>query len=335
MKATREDIKKNLIKYDITEFQIEKIADEIIEYSHWNTSLDASVPDICPKCGIVHPPVIKGGKSNTGKQMYRCKACGKRFTATNGHLMEHSHLDKSKWKVVIMDTIKGNSLKATAKYISVNILTAFRMRHKLLRFLEDRLQNSVLAGYVEADETFVNMNGKGHIGDLELEVRNASGQAGIGKMACIACVVEPNGAAYCRSYNWGNIGCFDTEQILSHVEVGSTLITDGHVSYKTPSKKLELDRIIVNGKDSKLETNLNAINSFHNQIKELIRFYRGVSVKYINRYCALFSLRWTIKVKRTADVISYVKELIWNHRMHETLEQVLNENLWDPIASWS
>ena len=59
-------------------------------------------------------------------------------------------------------------------------------------------------------------DGKGHIGDLELEIRNASGQA------CIASVVEPNGAAYCRSYNLGKIGCFDTEQILPHVEVGST-----------------------------------------------------------------------------------------------------------------
>ena len=63
MKATREDIKKSLVKYDITEFQIEKIADEIIEYSHCNTSLYASIPDVCPKCGVVHPPVIKGGKS--------------------------------------------------------------------------------------------------------------------------------------------------------------------------------------------------------------------------------------------------------------------------------
>ena len=65
-------------------------------------------------------------------------------------------------------------------------------------------------------------DGKGHIGDFELEARTASGQASIGKMDRIASVVEPNGAAYCRSYNLGKIGCFDTEQILPHVEVGST-----------------------------------------------------------------------------------------------------------------
>lgn len=334
MESTREEIKKSLTRFDITESQLEEIAEIILEYSHWNTSMEASIPENCPKCGTPHPAVIKGGKTNTGKQMYRCKTCAKRFTATNGHLMEYSHMDKSEWRIAIIDTIQGVSLKGTAKKISSNVLTSFRMRHKLLRFLEHRLQDSVLGGYIEADETFVGLNGKKRIGELEKEIRNSSKQSGTGKMACIACVVEPGGTAFCRSYGWGGIGNFDTEQILSHVKRGSTVITDGRKSYKSASKNLGLKRISVNGKDCKQEVNLNAVNSFHSQIKQLLRFYRGVSVKYINRYCSLFSLRWTIKVKKATEILALVKDLIWNHRMHETQRQILTENLWYPIPSW-
>lgn len=334
MEATRTEIKKSLERFDITECQIEVLADQILEYSYWNTSLDVSVPDICPKCGMIRPAVIKGGKSNTGKQMYRCKSCGKRFTATNGHLLEHSHIDKSLWRVLIMDTIRGFSLKETKEKIDVNILTVFRMRHKLLRFLEDSMQDIQLDGYVEADETFVNLNGKRRIGELEEEIRESSKQAGIGKMACIACVVQPGGAAFCKSYGWGGFGITDAEIILSHVKEGATLVTDGKNSYKNTSKKLGLERIQVDGKDCESENNLKAINSFHSQIKDLIRHYRGISVKYINRYCALFSLRWTIKIKKTAEILTAIKELIWNHRMKETFYSVLTKNLWNPISSW-
>ena len=173
------------------------------------------------------------------------------------------------------------------------------------------------------------------MGTLESEVRSSSKQDGISKMACIACVVDPHGAAYCRSYNWGYLGCADAERILSHVKPGSTIVVDGLTSYKSPASSLMLERIKVDGKNSEDEINLNAVNSFHSQIKQLLRFYRGVSVKYINRYCALFSLRWTIKVKNASEILSYIKDLLWDFRMKENYFKVFSQNLWNPLGEYA
>jgi len=314
METTKENIRNVLGQFDITQHQAERIADMILDYAHSNSLLEVSIPEQCPKCGVYHPAVVRNGKTSSGKQMYRCSCCGRRFTATSGHLMENSHFGKDKWRGMIIDTICGLSIRSTAKSLSISVPTAFRMRHKVLRFLEESTQDTMLRGFVEADETFLRLNGKRRTGELEREIRGSSKQAGTGKMACIACAVEPGGAAFCRSYNWGAIGSADTDRILSHISTGSTIVVDGWKTYKASSERLSLKRISVGGEDRDGESNLNAVNSFHQQIKQLIRFYRGISVKYINRYCALFSMRWTIKVKDSTEILSQVKELIWNFR---------------------
>ena len=160
MKESKEKIKEVLQQFDITQFQINKLADAILEYSCLNSSMDVPAPEICPKCGVYHPHVVKGGMSSTGKQMYRCTSCGKRFLSTNGNIMEYSHLDSSQWRQLIIDTIQGKSLEHSAEVIDVSVFTAFKMRHKLLRYLEERMKDVVLQGTLETDETFVGMNCK-------------------------------------------------------------------------------------------------------------------------------------------------------------------------------
>ena len=160
MRETKEKIKEVLQQFDITQSQINILADAILEYSCLNSSMEVLAPEICPKCGAYHPHVVKGGRSSTGKQMYRCTSCGKRFLPTNGNIMEYSHLDSSQWRQLIVDTIQGKSLKHSAEVLDISVYTAFRARHKLLRYLEERMKDVVLQGVVEADETFVGMNCK-------------------------------------------------------------------------------------------------------------------------------------------------------------------------------
>ena len=75
---------------------------------------------------------IKSGFANSGKQMLRCKECGKRFVVDRGQLTFYSHQDQSKWNELILDTLNGVSLKETAAKINVNERNVFNMRHKLL-----------------------------------------------------------------------------------------------------------------------------------------------------------------------------------------------------------
>ena len=68
--------------------------------------------------------------------MYRCKHCNKCFVVDHGQLTYYSHQSEQKWNQLIDDTVAGYSLKTSADHISVCEETAFRMRHKLLYFLE-------------------------------------------------------------------------------------------------------------------------------------------------------------------------------------------------------
>lgn len=82
-------------------YQIENIKRQIIDYQSLNLAEKKTNLDMCPKCGAIHPRLIRGGKSHSGKQMYRCKECDKRFTYDNGHLTWHSHQSYDKWSMFI------------------------------------------------------------------------------------------------------------------------------------------------------------------------------------------------------------------------------------------
>ena len=63
-------------------FQIEKIDREITDYLDTNNKMNTYHFEYCPKCGCYHPRLVKSGFANSGKQMLRCKSCGKRFVVT-------------------------------------------------------------------------------------------------------------------------------------------------------------------------------------------------------------------------------------------------------------
>ncbi|MEE0465599.1 transposase, partial [Holdemanella sp.] len=92
-------------------FQIEKIDCEITDYLDTNNKMNTYHFEYCPKCGCYHPRLIKSGFANFGKQMLRCKECGKRFVVDRGQLTFYSHQDQSKWNELILDTLNGVSLK--------------------------------------------------------------------------------------------------------------------------------------------------------------------------------------------------------------------------------
>lgn len=113
-------------------FQIEKIDREITDFLDTNSKMNTYYFEYCPKCGCYHPRLVKSGFANSGKQMLRCKECGKRFVIDRGQLTFYSHQDQSKWNELILDTLNGVSLKETAAKINVNERNVFNMRHKLL-----------------------------------------------------------------------------------------------------------------------------------------------------------------------------------------------------------
>ena len=97
-------------------FQIEKIDRETTDFLDTNSKIDTYHFEYCPKCGCYHPRLVKSGFANSGKQMLRCKECGKRFVIDRGQLTFYSHQDQSKWNELILDTLNAMSLICAINY---------------------------------------------------------------------------------------------------------------------------------------------------------------------------------------------------------------------------
>ena len=108
----------------IPDFILGKIIDILDSYEKDSTTAEGLAFEHCPKCGIVHPKVIKGGKTSTGKQMYRCMECQRRFTADYGTYSFYSH-QRPEPERHDQDDLAGD-LEAVSHALRINIATAFR-----------------------------------------------------------------------------------------------------------------------------------------------------------------------------------------------------------------
>ena len=171
--ALKPDCEEKLYDYQIK--RVNRIYQEFVDL---NQTADFKLIKVCPKCGVVNPKVIKGGHANSGKPMYKCCVCGKRFVSDNGTLTFYSHQDASKWSDFIKETMSGKSIAECAALINVSIRTAFRMRHKLMDFLNEAmkldLEDHPLSNEVECDETYYHESHKGlkdkKLADIEDEI---------------------------------------------------------------------------------------------------------------------------------------------------------------------
>ena len=103
----------------------------------------------CKRCGSER--ITKGGKNKTGKQRYRCKACGCSFSPSSGSLFPKSHLSKEQLREYIKVFLKGETLAVCKEVCGVGYQTAFEWRGRLLNILrgypEDSIASEVVSWY--------------------------------------------------------------------------------------------------------------------------------------------------------------------------------------------
>jgi transposase-like protein len=125
----------------------------------------------CPHCG--HAEVVKFGTTD-GTQRYRCKGCGKTFTATTGTPF-HRLRDKTKLLENAACLADGLSIRKTAQRLGFSVDKTFRWRHRFLQFLSLQ-QPSALTGVVEADETLFARSTRGRVKDCRVRRKNGRGR---------------------------------------------------------------------------------------------------------------------------------------------------------------
>lgn len=328
----------NFIEYLRTEkrlnnYQIGKIQELLDSFVKDDSHSHASF-EFCPKCGKFHPHVIRSGFAGSGKQLYRCTECGRRFSYDHGTVTWYSHQNADQWKTLILDTFEGVGLEKTSRRISVNIETAFNMRHRIMCMMEKELENEVLSGEVELDETFVESSRKSLAAedDADFGVVAERVKRGLSKQkVCIASGVDGSGNAFAHAYNCGQFGQTAAMNLSSHIADGSLVTTDNTSSYdRLLREKGCFHKSCPDCTDHNAEVNLNRINSFHSMIKEFYRGYRGVATKYINRYASLFSFAWKYHKIDGDELFEAVRKMMAKGRQSLTIAEVENFRLFLP-----
>lgn len=295
---------------NLLDYQIRKINQNIEGFFQANEEAGTYHFDVCPKCGTLHPRLIKGGRANSGKPMFRCLECNKRFVVDHGQLTFYSHQDPAKWNDLIVDTINGNSLISTAVKINVSNKTVFRMRHKFLKFLEDEDRPRVLSEQIELDEKYVQKSHKGtHIEGVAPRKRGepASKRGLSNEKVCIITAIQRFGDAVAQSFNTAKPTSKVCKNFGSHIKEHSFVWTDGLESYTKMLDEKKCNRKIVKDYTEYDAVNhLNNVNSFHSAIEKQYETYRGVASKYINRYNALFCVQRETRGMDNQEFLLYI-----------------------------
>lgn len=253
-------------------------------------------PEECPFCKNHH--VIKNGKKD-GIQRYLCKNCGKTFGNTHNTILKSSKKDLSVWKKYIHCMIEKYPLRRCAKECGIDLTTAFYWRHKILDALQNMMDDVMLDGIVEADETFTNLSYKGNHKNFKLPRRSfkrggKASKRGLSKeKVCISCGINLNGLSISRISNLGKPKWTDIKKVLDgRIEKDSVFVTDSFRGYQRLSYEMNLNHIrISRNRHTNGIFNIQLLNNYHSQLKRMINIrFNGVATKYLNNYLVYHNL---------------------------------------------
>ena len=119
-------------------------------------------PECCPHCQ--HDQLGKWGYAS-GLRRWKCKGCNKTFNILTNTPLARLRL-KEKWADNAKAMIAGKSVRDTAKDCGVHPNTAFRWRHRFLKFPQCA-QHTNLKGIAESDATYFYRSEKGKKNSIE------------------------------------------------------------------------------------------------------------------------------------------------------------------------
>ena len=279
------------------------------------------------------PVLTRGGRSNSGKQMLRCKSCGHRFTTNIGQLSWYSHQDESKWNSLIQNTLEVNSIMETAADLDVSPSTAFRMRHKFLVFLAEAVESTCLVKPCEIDETFMPESHKGFLQpETNTSADEESRKRGVSDdKACLMTGIERGGTVYMHAYNMGRPAAEEVKPFfMDHIEPGTYIWTDGESSFTGLMKQNKCPfRIVKSTTEGDQVNNLETVNHLHSAVKEIYRRYRGVSTVYLNRYANLFTIKQQYRDYDTQEILIILLGKFRKVRQYFFVRELMDTHLFE------
>jgi len=322
---------QTLVK-QLSDYQVNQIAQTAMRYLALNQELAEIKPSSCPCCGDSGGIFIRKG-TQRGKQRFQCKSCGHKFTYDTKQLTSNSQQPVESWIVVLEDTLALKSLDATAEKISVCHSTAFYMRHKLLAYMEAAMKAAApLEALIEADETYVLESQKGTRVTHRKPRKHGEGASKRGlsnEQLCVCVAADRENHVIARCVNRAKPSSYDLANALAdHIAGKSLLLCDGASSYNYLAEKTDCEKISLVGHENYNKVyHLNTVNSLHSRFKEMLRTFRGVATKYLNRYAALFVLIVMSTEHSVAEAADQVRRLLQSFRLSITVNSLKSLNI--------
>lgn len=246
----------------------------------------------CPYCS---GKAVKNGKNVAGHQMYRCKDCGKNFTANTCTPLQRTRKNSSTWRTFLEMLLMDATINELTGRCGISQTTAFRWRNKVFDALIELSNNMELQGTIEADETFFKDSYKGNhaVWPAARDSRSRGSSASLRGISheqiCIPCLMDSDGKYVAKITNRGKINAPTLSKAFAgNITPGSVIVSDSATAYRRFSKSVGADlHQIPRGKRSVGSLNIQKINSLHSSIESRVNHvHRGVSSKYMNGYIA-------------------------------------------------
>ena len=257
-----------------------------------------SADPCCGHCGSMR---VGGWSSQAGLKRYRCKDCAKTFNALTGTPLAQLHR-RDAWFAYAQALADGLSLRKAATRCGVSLDTAFRWRHRFLKTAKDT-KPKVVAGIVEADETFIRKSVKGSkrlVGRAPRK-RGSTAKSGLSSddYAPVLIVRDRHGET--------------TDQVLPDLD-GATfvrvlkpvvaqdalLVSDGRAAYAMFADQAGLLHIALNaskGERTYGSYHIQNVNGYISRLKQWLHRFKGVATHYLPSY-----LGWRRMIERNSDL---------------------------------
>ena len=161
----------------------------------------------CSECKSIN--IKKNGKYR-GRQLYKCKDCGKKFNELTNTPFHHTRLTYSQIETAYQCLVDKLSIRKSAKKIGISTRTAFTLRFKIISCLK-QINKEKLSGNIELDEYYLSINLKGtKTKDMprisKKRETHGTGKQGISKhTVCITSGVDENDNIIFKVAGTGNV----------------------------------------------------------------------------------------------------------------------------------
>lgn len=277
-------------------------------------SAPAGEPQRCPRCGS--EDFCRKGHDAHGLQRWRCRSCGRTFSARTGSVLAMSKLDAATWAAYAEGTLAGMSLRELAGRCHVCLRTSWFMRMRLFEVMESALAPfrkgpavSCQADGIYIDESLagnrarsgIQMPRKAHTHGHAVHSRGISSLK-----VCVECCANDLGDEYAVLCGRGRPTDSELKDALSGIADSSWVATDDHAGYARVLPSLGVSGHAATVAKESIHGELGLVNAMHQRLREFLLPFHGVSTKWLGHYLACFL--WTEQARhsdaRKEDMLS-------------------------------